>query len=74
MQKLYDTDTANFAIEIRKHTHMIALIPGLCPFDDILLWLLAPALLVWLRKRKWCKKSCDCRCHSPHKSKLSWWR
>ena len=43
---------------------MIAFIPGLCPFDDIIMLLLCPAVYVWLkRKFKWCKKSCDCPCH-----------
>lgn len=43
---------------------MLAIIPGLCPFDDIVLWLLAPALLVWMRRRfKWCRKNCKCNCH-----------
>lgn len=52
---------------------MIAIIPGLCPFDDIALWLLAPALLIWLRKRKWCKKACKCDCHD-NKPRSSWFR
>jgi hypothetical protein len=43
---------------------MIAFIPGLCPFDDIIIALLFPALLVWLKRRyKWCRKGCNCKCH-----------
>ena len=46
---------------------MIALIPGLCPFDDIALIILIclfPAFGVWLKKKfKWCRKSCACKCH-----------
>lgn len=55
---------------------MFALIPGLCPFDDIILWLLAPALLVWIKKRKWCRKSCDCECHQPcnKPTRSAWFR
>jgi len=42
----------------------LALIPGLCPFDDIILFILFPALGAWVFKRfKWCKKSCNCKCH-----------
>jgi len=42
----------------------LAFIPGLCPLDDIIIWLFFPALGVWLLKKfKWCKKSCDCDCH-----------
>ena len=55
---------------------MIALIPGLCPFDDIILWLLAPAILIWIKKRKWCRKSCGCGCHKPSNkpSRSPWFR
>jgi hypothetical protein len=49
----------------------LALIPGLCPFDDIIIWLLFPAVGVWLLKKfKWCKRSCKCDCH-PQKRKLT---
>ena len=42
----------------------IAIIPGLCPIDDIILWLMFPSIGIWLiRKFKWCKKSCKCHCH-----------
>lgn len=47
---------------------MFALIPGLCPFDDIIIGILVlmfPAFGVWLkRKFKWCRKSCKCNCHN----------
>lgn len=53
------------AIEAAIVNDMIAFIPGLCPFDDIVMWMLFPALLVWLKRRyKWCRKQCDCDCHS----------
>jgi len=43
---------------------MTAIIPGLCPFDDILLWSMIPVVAWWLRRKfKWCRKSCDCKCH-----------
>jgi len=51
---------------------MLAIIPGLCPFDDILLMLLFPALLVFLkRKFKWCKKICKCDCHDKPRPRHS---
>ena len=54
---------------------MIAFIPGLCPLDDIIIFLLAPALLVWLHKTcKWCRKSCKCDCHDKPKSRSAWFR
>lgn len=49
---------------------MIAFIPGLCPFDDILMWILAflfPALYIRLRRKfKMCLKPCDCDCHDKN--------
>jgi len=42
----------------------LAIIPGLCPIDDIIIWLLFPSIGIWLIRRfKWCKKSCKCDCH-----------
>ena len=50
---------------------MIAIIPGLCPFDDILFWSMIPILAVWLkRKFKWCKKDCSCTCHEHKKDEF----
>lgn len=45
-----------------------ALIPFLCPFDDVIILLLVvlfPAFGVWLKNKfkKRCKKSCECKCH-----------
>jgi hypothetical protein len=52
---------------------MIAFIPGLCPFDDIIIWILVilfPAFGFWLKRNlKWCKKDCKCTCHDE-KSKI----
>lgn len=52
---------------------MIAFIPFLCPWDDILILMLFPALGIWLKtKFKWCrKKDCHCKCHDPKTSKDS---
>jgi len=50
---------------------MIAFIPGLCPFDDIIIWLLFPAFGLWLLKKfKWCRKSCKCDCHGKPKKRV----
>ena len=53
---------------------MLAIIPFLCPFDDIalvIIVLLCPAFGLWLKKKfKWCKKSCDCACHDQLKKKF----
>jgi len=46
---------------------MFLLIPGLCPFDDIIIAIIFPALLLWLKRRfKWCRKSCKCDCHNKN--------
>jgi hypothetical protein len=51
----------------------LAFIPGLCPFDDIIIWLFFPAVGLWLLKKfKWCKRSCGCDCHGKPKTKRVW--
>jgi len=50
---------------------MIAIIPGLCPFDDFLMWLLFPIVTTWIWKKfKWCKKNCACKCHEHKKDEF----